>query len=45
MLPIKSRDRLYEAIENALKNIKEPQTCADLMENPDVRSAVIERFG
>jgi len=45
VLPIKSADEVYTAIEDALQDIKEPQTCASLMENPTVRAAVIERFG
>ena len=45
VLPIKSADELYDAIETALQDINEPQTCASLMDVPNVRSAALERFG
>lgn len=45
MKPIKSADQIYDAIETALAKANAMQTCADLMENPEVRAAAIDRFG
>lgn len=45
MSAIKSRDETYSVIENALAGAKEPLTCADLMDRPEVRAAVLARFG
>lgn len=42
---IRSADEIYTALETALKNVTEPQTCADLMGRPLVREAAITRFG
>lgn len=41
---IKSTDSIYQVVEEALKNVKEPVTCADLMDNPVVRNAALARF-
>lgn len=45
MKPVKSNDQLYEVLENALKNISEPQTAPSLMDRPEVRAAALARFG
>lgn len=45
MTPIKSADEIYSAIENALAKASTVQTCADLMEDPAVRNAAVERYG
>ena len=41
---IKSTDSIYQVVEEALKNAKEPLTCVDLMNNPVVKNAALARF-
>jgi hypothetical protein len=45
MALIKSNDAIYDAIDNALSNIKEPQIAPNLMDIPEVRQAAIAKFG
>jgi hypothetical protein len=42
---IRSSDEIYGVVENALQNISEPQTCAALMDRPEVRAAAMARYG
>ena len=44
MSVIKSNDAIYAALETALSKISHPQTCAQLMERPEIRAAAITRF-
>jgi hypothetical protein len=45
MALIKSDDVIYDAIDHALSNIKEPQIAPALMDNPEVRAAALAKFG
>lgn len=45
MAHIKSADEIYDIIMDALENVTEPVTCADLMERPAIREAALLRFG
>jgi hypothetical protein len=42
---IRSQNEIYERLDEALEAATEPLTCVDLMENPGVREAAIERWG
>lgn len=42
---IKSPDEIYEVLSRAFEGCKTPLTCVDLMDNPEVRAAAINRWG
>lgn len=44
-MKIRSTEPIYGIVEEALKNSKEPMTCAMLMDQDSVRKAACERFG
>ena len=45
MQTIRSNNEIYSALETALQKISQPQTCAELMDRPEVRAAALARFG
>lgn len=45
IVKIRSQERIYVVVEEALKSNEEPMTCAMLMDRNDVRVAACERFG
>lgn len=45
MIKIRSSDEIYEILERVLGSSKHMMTCAELMDNPEVRAAALERFG
>ena len=45
MVKIRSQERIYGVVEEALKSNEESMTCAVLMDRNDVRAAACERFG
>ena len=44
-MKIRSQERIYGVVEEALKSSEKPMTCAMLMDRNDVRAAACERFG
>lgn len=44
-MAIRSENEIYAVLERALRPAKQPLTCVELMEIPDVRRAAIDEFG
>ncbi len=45
MKPVRSTDAIYPALTTAFENAKQPLTCADLCDIPEVRAAAVNRWG
>lgn len=42
---IRSQSEIYECLDKVFETAKEPLTCVDIMENSEVRSAAVARWG
>lgn len=42
---IRSQNEIYERLDEAFDKFKDPMTCVDLMEIPEVRAAALSRWG
>ena len=44
-MKIKSTEAIYHVVEEALSQSEHPQSCAALMDRPEVRAAAVAKFG